>query len=130
MDARDIMYKMIDNMFNPAFNPFVKIMQIDGVDVPYLPDTAGSSSNLQRYGRGDDYAQTYIWFKASALGAAKELTGRHEFLIDDRVYYLGRQGVVKDDGYSVKVHLTMDPSEGPESNDLFGSSSEPRRSWI
>jgi len=127
MDARDVIYNSIQVQFDPKYNPFVEALMLDGVEIPFVMDTGNNGSNMQKYaGRGNSYSSLKIWIRSSDI-RGKELTRRHQFILRDRVYYLGAAGVDKDDGMTIRLSLSLDPTEGEDN--IFDSGSSGTGGW-
>lgn len=90
------------------------------IDCTYEPRGGGSAvisiflsgqidtfSRMEDYERGSETAEIYIWAKKVDVTDPK---WRDKFTFNGESWYFGTQGVVKEDNYSLKIHLERDLS--------------------
>jgi len=68
----------------------------------FLSGDEDTFSRMEDYERGENTAEIYVWFKKADIIEPK---WRDKFNVHGEDWYFGVQGVVKEDPYSLKIHL-------------------------
>lgn len=78
----------------------------DPVDISvFLSGSQDTFSRMEDYERGENTAEIYVWFKKTDVPSPQ---WRDKFNLHGEDWYFGVQGVVKEDAFSLKIHLERD----------------------
>jgi len=68
----------------------------------FLSGQIDTFTNMEKYIRGEETAEIYVWFKQADMPVPQ---WRDKFNLQGTDWWTGTEGVVKYDEYSVKIHL-------------------------